>query len=135
MNGDWDQEPFLKLAGGLRRGIWAVAKAALAARSAPQRAVRNEPTPATDKRPAARRVFGEKAVWLRCSSVEDPPGIFSFVAPDTVSRVIRPSARRAHESSPQPMVNNSAAKNDLRPVNVNAGRIALRGSRSFAPRL
>src|SRR6266705_174461 len=50
-------------------------------RASPQRAVRNEPTPATDKRPAARRVFGEKAVWLRCSSVEDPPGIFSFVAP------------------------------------------------------
>ena len=104
-------------------------------RASPQRAVRNEPTPATDKRPAARRVFGEKAVWLRCSSVEDPPGIFSFVAPDTVSRVIRPSARRAHESSPQPIVDNSAAKNDLRPVKVNAGRIALRGSRSFAPRL
>src|SRR6266481_3472211 len=50
-------------------------------RASPQRAVRNEPTPATDKRPAARRVFGEKAVWLRCSSVEDPLGIFSFVAP------------------------------------------------------
>src|SRR6266852_7384330 len=50
-------------------------------RASPQRAVRNEPTPATDKRPAARRVFGEKAVWLCCSSVEDPPGIFSFVAP------------------------------------------------------
>ena len=50
-------------------------------RASPQRAVRNEPTPATDKRPAARRVFAEKAVWLRCSSVEDPRGIFSFVAP------------------------------------------------------
>src|SRR6266852_1587815 len=50
-------------------------------RASPQRAVRNEPTPATDKRPAARRVFAEKAVWLRCSSVEDPPGIFSLVAP------------------------------------------------------
>src|SRR2546425_3888664 len=50
-------------------------------RASPQRAVKNESTPATDKRPAARRVFGEKAVWLRCSSVEDPPGIFSFVAP------------------------------------------------------
>src|SRR6266571_6388074 len=47
----------------------------------PQRAVRNEPTLATDKRPAARRVFAEKAAWPRCSSVEDPPGIFSFVAP------------------------------------------------------
>src|SRR6266851_4466886 len=54
-------EPVWKLPGALRRGILAVAKAALAARSAPQRAVRNEPTPATDKRPAARRVFAEKA--------------------------------------------------------------------------
>jgi len=49
--------------------------------ASPQRAVRTEPTQAKDKRPAARRVFGEKAVWLPCSSVEDPPGIFSFVAP------------------------------------------------------
>ncbi len=39
------------------------------------------PTQATGKRPAARRVFAEKAVWLRCSSVEDPPRVFSFVAP------------------------------------------------------
>ncbi|SRR6266567_1851364 len=31
----------------------------------PQRAVRNEPTPATGQRPAARRVFGQKAAWLR----------------------------------------------------------------------
>src|SRR5712692_1400442 len=65
MKADRDQEPVLKLAGGLRRGILAVAKAALAARSSPQRAVRNGPTPATGKRPAARRVFGQKAVWLR----------------------------------------------------------------------
>jgi hypothetical protein len=36
-------------------------------RASPQRAVRNEPTPATGKRPAARRVFGQKAFWLRCS--------------------------------------------------------------------
>src|SRR3989442_5194005 len=69
MNADRDQEPVLKLAGGLRRNILAVAKAALAARSAPQRAVRNKPTPATGKRPPARRVFGQKAVWLRCSVV------------------------------------------------------------------
>src|SRR5438445_451219 len=34
-------------------------------RASPQRAVRNEPTPATGKRPAARRVCGEKAIWLR----------------------------------------------------------------------
>src|SRR5438309_10139816 len=80
-------EPALKLAGGLRRGILAVAKAALAARSAPQRAVSNESTPATDKRPAARRVFGQKAVWLRpareclrsCSVVAARSA--SFVAP------------------------------------------------------
>ena len=49
--------------------------------ASPERAVTAEPTPAAGKRPAARRVFAEKAGWLRCSSVEDPPGIFSFVAP------------------------------------------------------
>ncbi len=49
--------------------------------ASPQRAVTAEPTQATGKRPAARRVFAEKAVWLRCSSVEDPPGIFSLGAP------------------------------------------------------
>src|SRR5712692_8146423 len=62
-------------------------------RASPQRAVRNESTPATDKRPAARRVFAEKTVWLRCSSVEDPPGIFSFVAP-----AIRPFPRKQRPS-------------------------------------
>ena len=51
------------------------------ASASPQRAVTTEPTQATDKGPAARRVFAEKAVWRRCSSVEDPPGVFSFVAP------------------------------------------------------
>ena len=51
------------------------------AKASPQRAGRTEPTPAAGKRPAALRVFAEKAVWLCCSSVEDPPGIFSFVAP------------------------------------------------------
>ena len=45
--------------------------------ASPQRAVTTEPTRATGKRPAARRVFAGKAVWLCCSSVEDPPGIFS----------------------------------------------------------
>jgi hypothetical protein len=49
--------------------------------ASPKRAVRNEPTPANAKRTGARRVFARKAVWLRCSSVEDPPGIFSCVAP------------------------------------------------------
>ena len=49
--------------------------------ASPQRAVPTEPTPDKDKRPAGRRVFGRKAVWLRCSSVEDPQGVFSFVAP------------------------------------------------------
>src|SRR5579871_5433420 len=51
------------------------------AQASPQRAVRAESTKPTGKRPAARRVFAEKPAWLRCSSVEDPPGIFSFVAP------------------------------------------------------
>src|SRR5258708_28011409 len=50
-------------------------------RASPQRAVRSEPTPATGKRPAARRVFGQKAVWLRCSSVTDPSRVCSLVAP------------------------------------------------------
>src|ERR1051325_1604744 len=40
-----------------------------AAGASPQRAVTAAATPATDKRPAARRVFEEKAIWLRCSSV------------------------------------------------------------------
>ena len=48
--------------------------------ASPQRAVTTEPTPATDKRPAARRVFAQKTVWLRCSSVKDPQGVFSCVA-------------------------------------------------------
>src|SRR5258708_261816 len=51
------------------------------ARPSPQRVVRTEPTKLTGKRPAARRVFAEKPTWLRCSSVEDPPGIFSLVVP------------------------------------------------------
>src|SRR5216683_7113324 len=74
-------------------------------RASPQRAVRNEPTPATGKRPAARRVFAEKAVWLRCSSVEDPPGIFSFVAsrhpafsPKTAPLVVSKQALRSRVS-------------------------------------
>src|SRR5258708_22598020 len=83
----WELEPVWKLQGALRRGILAVAKAALEGRSARQRAVRNEPTPAPDKRPAARRVFGEKAGWLRparecfrsCSVVAARSA--SFVAP------------------------------------------------------
>lgn len=50
-------------------------------RASPQRAVSNEPTPATAKRRAARRVFAQKAAWLRCSLLTDPPGVCSFVAP------------------------------------------------------
>src|SRR5712692_2035937 len=83
---------------------------AVAARSAPQRAVRNEPTPATDKRPAARRVFGEKAVWLRparecfrsCSVVAARSA--SFVAPrhpafspKTAPLVVSKQALSGHE--------------------------------------
>src|SRR5258706_8532909 len=55
-------------------------RAGLANGASPQRAVTVEPTPAAGKNTAARRVFAEKAGWLRCSSVEDPPGIFSLVA-------------------------------------------------------
>jgi GNAT superfamily N-acetyltransferase len=50
-------------------------------RASPQRAVRSEPTPARGKRPAARRVFGQKAAWLRCSSLTDPWRVCSLVAP------------------------------------------------------
>ena len=49
--------------------------------ASPQRAVRAEPTQAGGKKSDALRVFAGKAGWLRGSSVEDPPGIFSFVAP------------------------------------------------------
>ncbi len=42
--------------------------------AAPQRAVTAEPTQATAKRPAARRVFEEKPPLLRCSSVGDRCG-------------------------------------------------------------
>src|SRR2546421_5351407 len=42
--------------------------------ASPQRAVTAEPTRAAAKRSAARRVFAEKAAWLRCSSVTDPCG-------------------------------------------------------------
>src|SRR6185295_18863513 len=48
--------------------------------ASPQRAVTTESTPAKDKRPAARRVFAQKAVWLRCSSVEDPRGVWASQA-------------------------------------------------------
>src|SRR6266508_3155073 len=49
--------------------------------AAPQRAVTAELTLAAGKRPAARRVFAEKAVWLRCSSVTAPLRGCSLVAP------------------------------------------------------
>jgi len=50
-------------------------------RASPQRAVRTEPTQSTGKRPAARRVFAQKALWLRCSSVTERRWLCSFVAP------------------------------------------------------
>ncbi len=49
--------------------------------ASPQQIATVEQTPAKVERAASRRVFAQKAVWLRFSSVEDPPGIFSFVAP------------------------------------------------------
>jgi len=51
------------------------------ARASPKWAVRAEPTPAPAKRPAARRVFAGRAVWLCCSSVTDRCGYAPFVAP------------------------------------------------------
>ncbi len=49
--------------------------------ASPQRAVTVEPTLAAGKRPAARRVFAEKAAGLRCSSVTDRWRVCSLVAP------------------------------------------------------
>src|SRR5436190_251470 len=40
--------------------------------ASPQRAVTAEPTPANAKRSAARRVFAEKARWLRCCAITGP---------------------------------------------------------------
>src|SRR5580658_3558051 len=51
------------------------------ARESPQRALSAEPTTAAAKRTAARRVFAQKALWLRCSSVTAPLGGCSVVAP------------------------------------------------------
>ena len=59
-----------------------------------------------------------------------PSWAFSLLAPDTVSRVIQPAARRDQGSSPQPTVNNSAATKNLRPGIKVAGRIALTVSQS-----
>src|SRR5437016_9066247 len=49
--------------------------------ASPQRAVTDEPTQVAAKRPAARRVFEEMAVWRCCSSVTDPLGVCSLVSP------------------------------------------------------
>ena len=49
--------------------------------ASPKRAAATELTLDKDERNAARRVFAQKVVWLRCSLVEDPQGVFSFVAP------------------------------------------------------
>ena len=49
--------------------------------ASPQRAVTAEPTPAADKRPAARRVSKQRAAWLRCASVTDRWRVCSLVAP------------------------------------------------------
>jgi len=48
--------------------------------ASPQRAVTAEPTKAAAKRPAALRVFGEKAFWLRCFSLTDRQRVCSLVA-------------------------------------------------------
>src|SRR5271166_5039124 len=50
------------------------------AQASPKRALSAEPTTAAAKRPAARRVFAPKALWLCRSSVEDPPGIWASQA-------------------------------------------------------
>src|SRR5256885_15591599 len=63
--------------GGLRRAQSSRGEV----RASPQRAVRTEPTKATGKRPAARRVFAERTGWLRCFSVGDRWRVSSLVAP------------------------------------------------------
>ena len=60
--------------------------------ASPKRAVTTEPTLAKAKRPAARRVFAQQAVWLRCSSVEDPQKGYS----PSSRLAIQPSARKQH---------------------------------------
>lgn len=50
-------------------------------RASPQRAVTSEPTQATGKSTAARRVDEQMAAWLRCSSVTGRWQPCSFVAP------------------------------------------------------
>ena len=99
-------------------------------RASPKRAVRTEPTKDTAKRAAARRVFAEKAFWLCCSSVEDPPGIFSFVAPrhtassaKTASFIIFRQALRTNSSipsSPTPDFPNTPAPSPEFPVQTDA---------------
>ena len=49
--------------------------------ASPQRAVTAEPTKAAAKRTAALRVFAEKALWLRCSSLTDRWRVCSLVTP------------------------------------------------------
>jgi hypothetical protein len=48
--------------------------------ASPQRAVTAEPTQAPGKRPVARRVFAERAAWLRCSSVTDRSRVLASAA-------------------------------------------------------
>ena len=76
------------------------------ARESPKRALSAEPTTAAAKRPAARRVFAPKALWLRCSSVEDPPGIFSFVESEQIKScpASRAARHRAFGAKTEPLV-------------------------------
>ena len=74
--------------------------------ASPQRAVTAEPTPGRAKRTVARRVFAEKAGWLRCSSVTDRWRVCSLVAPRHPAfsaktgplRIFRQALRRCHKS-------------------------------------
>src|SRR6266542_4062082 len=74
-------------------------------RASPQRAVRAEPTQATDKRPAAQRVFAEKAGWLRCSSVGDRCGY-------------PPSSRLASQPFPRKQDSHGILKQALRAIHL-----------------
>ena len=71
-------EPVLKLKGILRGDINSGQGGGAGA--SPERAATVEATPATGKRPFARRVLAETARWLRCSSLTDLR-VCSLVAP------------------------------------------------------
>src|SRR5260370_20179289 len=78
--GEWGQPKLIKAVRACLETPWGPAARDFGggqggeAGASPQWAVTAEPTRAVGKRSAARRVFAEKAAWLRCSSVTDRCG-------------------------------------------------------------